>query len=193
MSRIIPFIIIGGVGLLVTGAYDCFIQMSTKDKATAVSIADLEKSVPFNRHLIVTGGKAIIDESIMYYEMRRNVKVLGSEVYFIPIQDISLADYPSLTPPLLVRVTKYQMDDMNKEKVFIEPIRGIRMTHWDLEKKAENLLTERYGEVAVKNMVILEYKKAVTGIWDGLAKMFLGAVCIFGLVMLRGYTNKSNN
>jgi hypothetical protein len=129
----------------------------------------------------------------MYYEMRRNVKVLGSEVYFIPIQDISLSDYPSLTPPLLVRVTKYQMDDMNKEKDFIEPIRGIRMTHWDLEKKAENLLTERYGEVAVKNMVILEYKKAVTGIWDGLAKMFWGVVCIFGLIMLRGYSNKSNN
>ena len=134
-----------------------------------------------------------MDESIMYYEMRHNVKVSGSEVYFIPIQDILLADYPSLTPPLLVRITKYQMDDMNKEKDFIEPIRGIRMTHWDLEKKAKNLLAERYGEGVVKNMIILEYKKAVTGIWDGLSKVFWGAVCIFGLITLRGYSKADSS
>ena len=194
MSRIFPFMLIGGIYLLVTGAYECFIQASTKTKPTTVSIAELERSVPFNRHLIVTSGKAMLNDAIMYYEMRRNVKVNGSEVYFIPIQDISLAAYPSLIPPLLVRIKEHQINVLKKEKVFsIDPIHGVRMTHWDLEGKAENLLTERYGEGAVKNMVILEYKKEVTGVRDGISQMLGGAACIFGAVMLSGLMNRSNN
>jgi hypothetical protein len=191
MSRIFLFLIIGGICLLAKGAYECFIQAGTKEKPTTVSIAELERSVPFNRHLIVTGGKAVFNEGIVYYETRRNVKVTGSEVYFIPIQDISLAAYPSLTPPLLVRITGYQMDALKKKDFSLDLIHGIRMTHLDLEDKAENLLTERYGEGAVKNMVILEYEKAVTGIRDGFNHMLGGVACIFGAVMLAGLINRS--
>lgn len=177
---------------MVMGAYDCFIQAGTQDKPTKVSIAELERSVPFNRHLIVTGGKAMLNEAIVYYEMRHQVKVTGSEVYFIPIQEVSLAAYPSLTPPLLVRISEYQLEDLKKEKdLFIDPIHGIRMTHWDLEGKAENLLAEKYGDAAVKNMVILEYNKAVTGIRDGLNQILGGAACVFGTVMLARSMNKN--
>lgn len=194
MSRILVFILIGGIYLLVTGAYNCFIQASTKDQPTTISIVELERSVPLNRHLVVTGGKAMLNEAIVYYEMRRNVKVNGSEVYFIPIQDISLAAYPSLCPPLLVRITEYQMDALKKEKEFsIDPIHGVRTTHSDLNGKAESLLNERYGEGAVKNMVILEYKKAVTGIRDEINQMLGGAACIFGAFMLSRLINRSNN
>jgi hypothetical protein len=65
------------------------------------------------------------------------------------------------------------------------------MTHWDLDGKAEDLLAKRYGEAAVKKMVILEYEKAVTGIGSGIGQMFGGAACIVGAVMLAGLTNRS--
>jgi hypothetical protein len=89
----------------------------------------------------------------------------------------------------LLRITEAQMDVMKKGKVF-DPraIHGVRMTHWDLEGNARDLLTKRYGEAVVKNMVDLQYEQEVTGIGGALGQMFLGAACI---VVFAGLTNKS--
>ena len=82
------------------------------------------------------------------------------------------------------------MDAINKGKIFdARAIHGVRMTHWDLESKARDLLTKRYGEAAVKKMVNLQYENEVTGIGGGLGQMFLGAVCIVGAVVFAGLTN----
>ena len=192
MSRLFGLILLGGIGLVVMGAYDFFIQAGTSSNPTTVSIAQLERAVPSNRHLIITGGQAMANDAVVYYKTRHYAKVAGSEVYFIPIQDASLAAYRSLTPPLLVRITEAQMDAIKKGKAFdADSIHGVRMTHWDLDGKAEDLLAKRYGEAAVKKMVILEYEKAVTGIGSGIGQMFGGAACIVGAVMLAGLTNRS--
>ena len=61
---------------------------------------------------------------------------------------------------MLVRITEPQMDVIKKGKPFdADSIHGVRMTHWDLEDKAGDVLTKRYGQAAVKKMVILEYEK----------------------------------
>jgi len=189
MKRFIGLLLIGGVGLIVMGAYGFFIQAGTSSTPTIVSIADLERAAPSNRQLIVTGGRALVNDAVVYYETRRHAMVAGSEAHFIPIQDASLAEYQSLTPPLLLRITEAQMDVIKKGKVF-DPraIPGVRMTHWDLEGNARDLLTKRYGEAVVKNMVDLQYEPEVTGIGGGLGQMLLGAVCI---VVFAGLTNKS--
>ena len=190
MSRILVLIFLGGIGLIFMGAYDFFIQVGTSSNPTTVSIAKLEKAVPANRHLIVTGGQAMIDDAVVYYKRRRSVKVPGSEIYFIPIQDASLAAYRSLAPSLLVRITDPQMSAIKEGKTFdANAIHGVRMTNWDLDGKAEDLLAKRYGQASVKKMVIVEYEKAVTGIKSGLAQMFGGVVCIAGSVVLSALTD----
>jgi hypothetical protein len=190
VKRFFGVLLIGGVGLIVMGAYG-FIQAGTSSAPTTVSIADLERAVPSNRNLIVTGGRALVNDAVVYYETRRYSKVAGSEAHFVPIQDASLAAYHSLTPPLLLRISEAQMDAIKKGKVFdARAIHGLRMTHWDLEGKARDLQTRRYGEAAVKKMVILEYEKEVTGI-GSLGQMLLGAVCIVGAVVCAGLTDKS--
>jgi len=192
MTRFFGLLLIGGVGLIVLGAYGLFIQADTSSTPTTVSIADLERSAPSDRHLIVTGGRALVNDAIVYYETRRYAKVAGSEAHFIPIQDASLAAYHSLTPSLLLRMTGAQMDAIKKGEGFdAGAIHGVRMTQWDLEGEVRELQTKRYGEAAVKKMAILEYEKEVTGIGGALGQMFLGAVCIVGAVVFAGLTNKS--
>src|SRR2546425_8753208 len=136
MKRFFELLLIVGVGLIVMGAYGFFIGPGTSSTPTIVSIADLERSAPSNRQLIVTGVRALVNDAVLYYETRRYEKVAGSEAHFIPIQDASLAAYYSPTPPLLLRITEAQMDAINNGKVFdARAIHGVRMTHWDLESK----------------------------------------------------------
>ena len=192
MTRFFGLLLIGGAGLIVLGAYGLFIQADTSSTPTTVSIADLERSAPSDRHLIVTGGRALVNDAIVYYETRRYAKVAGSEAHFIPIQDASLAAYHSLTPSLLLRMTGAQMDAIKKGEGFdAGAIHGVRMTQWDLEGEVRELQTKRYGEAAVKKMVNLQYENEVTGTGGGLGQMFLGAVCIVGAVVFAGLTNKS--
>ncbi len=192
MTRFFGLLLIGGVGLIVLGAYGLFIQADTSSTPTTVSIADLERSAPSDRHLIVTGGRALVNDAIVYYETRRYAKVAGSEAHFIPIQDASLAAYHSLTPSLLLRMTGAQMDAIKKGEGFdAGAIHGVRMTQWDLEGEVRELQTKRYGEAAVKKMVNLQYENEVTGTGGGLGQMFLGAVCIVRAVVFAGLTNKS--
>src|SRR5436189_2976639 len=192
MTRFFGLLRIGGVGLIVMGAYGFFIQADTSSTPTTVSIADLERAAPSDRHLIVTGGRALVNDAIVYYETRRYAKVPGSEAHFIPIQDASLATYHSLTPSLLLRITGAQMDAIKKGAGFdARAIHGVRMTQWDLEGEVRELQTMRYGEAAVKKMVNLQYENEVTGTGGGLGQMVLGAVCIVGAVVFAGLTNKS--
>ena len=191
LTRFLGLLLIGGVGLIVIGVYDFFIQAGTASKATTVTVAVLERGVPSNRHLIVTGGRALVDEAVTYYKTRRHFKVAGSEVYFIPIQDASLASYRSLTPPLLLRITEEQMEAIKEGKAF-DPgsLHGVRMTHWDLESKAEDLLAKRYGETAVKRMVILDYEKEVTGVGSGLGQVLWGVLVIGAVIWFGKFANK---
>ena len=194
MKRFWGLLLVGGVSLIVMGAYDFFIQAGTPSTPTTISIADLERADPSNRQLIVTGGRALVNDAVVYYETRRHEKVAGSEAHFIPIQDASLPAYHSLTPPLLLRISEAQMDAIKKGRVFdARAIHGARMTRWDLEGEVRELQTKRYGEAAVKKMAILEYEKEVTGIGGALGQMFLGAVCIVGAVVFAGLTKQVKN
>src|SRR5206468_1632968 len=78
MTRFFGLLLIGGVGLIVMGAYGFFIQADTASTPTTVSIADLEGAAPSDRHLIVTGGRALVNDAVVYYETRRYAKVAGS-------------------------------------------------------------------------------------------------------------------
>jgi len=189
MTRFFGWLLIGGVGLILMGVYGFFIQAGTSRTPTTVSIADLERAVPSNRHLIVTGGRALVNDAVVYCKTRQYAKVAGSEVHFIPIQDDSLAANYSPTPPLLLRMTEAQVDAIKKGKVFdARAVHGVRMTQWDLEGKVRDLQTKRYGEAAVKKMVILEYEEEATGASGGLGQMFLGAGFIVGAVVFAGLT-----
>ena len=180
-------LLFGGVALIVTGAYGLFMPAGTSSAPTTVSIANLERTAPTDRQLIVTGGRALVNDAVVYYETRQYAKVAGSEAHFIPIQDTSPAAYYSPTPTLLLRITEPQMDAIKKGRGF-DPrvIHGVRMTRSDLESKTRDLLTRRYGEAVVNKMVNLQYEDEATGIGGGLGQMFLGAVCIVGAVLFAG-------
>ena len=184
MTRFAGLLLLGGVGLIVMGAYGFFSQAGASSAPTIVSVADLERVAPCNHRLIVTGGRALLNDAVVYYETRRNVMVAGSEAHFIPIQDASPAAYQCLAPPLLLRITEAQMEAIKKGKVLdAGAIPGVRMTPWDLESNARNLLAKRYGEAAVKKIVNLKLENEITGIGGWLGLMLLGAVCIAGAVV----------
>src|SRR6266700_5947318 len=146
MKRFWGLLLVGGVSLIVMGAYDFFIQAGTPSTPTTISIADLERADPSHRQLIVTGGRALVNDAIVYYETRRYAKVAGSEAHFIPIQDASLAAYHSLTPSLLLRMTGAQMDAIKKGEGFdAGAIHGVRMTQRDLEGEVRGLQAKRCG------------------------------------------------
>ena len=187
MTRFAGMLLLGGVGLFVMGIYGFFIQADTSSAPTIVSVADLERVAPCNHRLIVTGGRALVNDAVVYYETRRNAMVAGSEAHFIPIQDASPAAYQCSTPPLLLRITEPQLDAIKKGKVFdAGAIPGVRMRPWDLESNARNLLIRRYGEAAVKKIVNLKFENEFTGIGGGLGQMLLGAVCIAGVAVFAG-------
>ena len=184
MTRFARLLLLGGVGLIVMGAYWFFSQAGASSAPTVVSVADLERVAPCNHRLLVTGGRALLHDAVVYYETRRNAMVAGSEVHFIPIQDASPAAYHCLTPPLLLRITEAQMDAIKKGRVFdAGAIPGVRMTPWDLESNARNLLARRYGEAAVKKIVNLKLENELTGIGECLGLMLLGAFCMAGAVV----------
>ena len=187
MTRFAGLLLLGGVGFFVMGTYGFFIQADTSSAPTIVSVADLERVAPCNHRLLVTGGRALANDAVVYYETRRNGMVAGSEAHFIPIQDASPAAYHCITPPLLLRITEKQMDAIKKGKVFdAGAIPGVRMPPWDLESNARNLLIKRYGEAAVKKIVDLKLENEITGIGGALGQMLLGAACIAGVAVFAG-------
>jgi hypothetical protein len=179
---------LGGICLVVAGAYDVFIQATARQTAEIISISELQKNLPWNRHLIVTGGTEIVPEIVQYckYKNRygRKEKIPNSEIYFIPIQDSSVSPSASVPPSLVVRMTEEQGEKVKAQGGFPETrIEGVRMTHWDLESKAKEVLVSSFGKPAVEKMVVLDYQHEIVGIWRGLGQMLGGFVLLGAMVL----------
>src|SRR6266436_274687 len=118
LRRLVFFAFLGGIYLVIAGAYDAFIQASAQRTPETISISELQKNVPNNRHLIVTGGTAVVSKAVEYYQTRRGVRDPNSEIYFIPIQDSALPSSASAIPPVLVKMTKEQLDKIRAQGGF---------------------------------------------------------------------------
>lgn len=191
--RFVGLLLLGGIGLMIMGAYDCFLQFGASSTPTRVTVADIERTVPSNRHLILTAGKPVMDDAVVYWRKKRGVKI--SETYFIPVQDAALIGYRSFTPPVLLRMSKDQLEAVRQGRARFDPneIRGVRLTHWDLEGKAEEVVAKRFGAAAVKKMIVLDYQKEVTGIGGGLGQMFFGVLCIVGAFGISFFSGRRAN
>ncbi|MDQ6809040.1 MAG: hypothetical protein M3Z64_06395 [Verrucomicrobiota bacterium] len=194
LRRLAFFAFLIGIYLLVAGAYDAFIQASALVKPDTVAIGTLEKEIPWNRHLIVTGGNAVVAQAVEYYTTRRGVRVPNSEVYFIPIGDASKATAPKATPVLIVKMTAAQLQKAKLSGGFdSQSIEGIRMTNWDLESKAEEYLARAFGKPAVGKMVILDYQRQITDVLPGLTQFVSGLLVILGLSGVWFYTSTNRS
>ena len=182
MRKLAFLLFIGGIYLLCSGAYDLYVQSGTSRKPTTVTVAELEKSVPANRHLIVTGGRPVSAAAIKFYRTQWGSKVSGSEILFIPIADASSPAASLSKPSILLRVEE---DDINAakagQKIDFKAIEGVRTTSMDLEDKAQQRLVENFGKDAVDRMVILCYHGSI-GMGTGLGKLAGGVVLVGGLV-----------
>ena len=188
LRRLIFFAFLAGIYLAVAGAYEVFIQATALGKPQMISISELAKNVPSNRHLIVSGGRAMISKAVEYYQTRHGVREANSEIYFIPIEDPSGGSSSSASPVLLVKMTASQLEKAKANGGFdSSAIEGIRMTRWDLESKAEEYLVRSFGKPAIEKMVILEYKKEVIGIWQGLGEFLGGLLLIGGIITVKFY------
>src|SRR5262249_10599479 len=152
-------------------SYELFIQAGTSRQPTTVSVADLEKNLPANRHLIVTGGRPALDTAVTFFKTKWGTRVSGSEIVFIPILDASSSDTDHATPAVLLRLTEDQVNAAKAgKKLSFQSIEGVRTTSMDLEDKARDRLVETYGSAAVDKMVILAYHGDV-GMGTGLGKL----------------------
>jgi hypothetical protein len=158
MIRLALLLFLVGIYLICSGCYDLFIQAGTSRQPTTVTVAELEKAVPANRHLVVTGGRPVAAAAVKFYKTKWGTKISGSEILFIPIVNASTATSDTVTPSILLRVTEDQVDAAKAgQKISFGSIEGVRTTSMDLEDKARQRLVDTYGEAAVDKMVILAY------------------------------------
>ena len=182
MLKLAIILFCAGLYLIGSGCYDLFLQASTSREPTTVSVADLEKNLPANRHLVVTGGRPVSASAVKVYKTHWGTKVSGSEILFIPIADASAAASDHATPPILVRVTEDQINEAKAgHKINFRAIEGVRTTSMDLEGKARQRLVDTFGRDAVDRMVILEYHGRI-GMVTGLGKV-AGGVAMAGAVV----------
>ena len=182
MARLALLLVIAGIYLICSGGYELFVQAGTSRQPTTVSLADLEKSVPSNRHLIITGGRAVKETAVAFYRTQWGKKVSDSEILFIPITQASAAEARSTTPLVLLRVTAEQIQAAEAgNKIDFRALEGIRTTSVDLEDKARQRLVQAYGQAQVDRMIILNYHGTV-GFGTGLAKLAGGLALTGALV-----------
>ena len=182
MLKLAFILFIAGLYLIGSGCYDLFVQAGTSRQPTTVSVAELEKSVPPNRHLVVTGGRPVTATAVKFYKTKWGTKVSGSEILFIPIADASAAVPGHSTPSILLRVTEDQLEAAKAGNKFnLQAIEGVRTTSMDLEGKARQRLVETYGQAAVDRMIILDYHGSV-GMGAGVAKV-AGGIVMSGAVI----------
>jgi hypothetical protein len=182
MLKLAFILFVAGLYLIGSGCYDLFLQAGTSRQPTTVSVAELEKGVPANRHLVVTGGRPITATAVTFYKSKWGTKVSGSEIVFIPIADASTAGSDHSTPSILLRATEDQLDAAKAgEKINFQAVEGIRTTSMDLEDKARRRLVETYGQAAVDRMIILNYHGTI-GIATGLGKLAGGVAMAGGVV-----------
>jgi Trypsin-like peptidase domain len=196
VRRLIGIGFLAGIGLICVGTYDVFIQVTAQRNPETISISDLQKRIPWNRHLIITGGTAMVPETIEYYKYEnrygRKARLPNSEIYFIPVQHSSASQSASKSPTLVVRMTKEQADKVKAHGGFPETrIEGLRMTHWDLESEAKEALVSSFGKSAVEKMVVLDYQHEVVGIWRGLGQILSGLLLLGALGIASVKLNKS--
>src|SRR5437879_12308257 len=110
MARLAVILFLAGLYLISSGGYDLFIQAGTSRRPNTVSVAELEKIVPDNRHLVVTGGRPVRATAVTFYKTKWGTKVSGSEILFIPIADASAAGAVGSTPSILLRIAEDQLN-----------------------------------------------------------------------------------
>jgi hypothetical protein len=184
MIRFALLLVCVGLYLIGSGCYDLFVQAGASRQPTTVSIADLEKAVPANRHLVITGGRAVPTTAVKFYRTHWGTKVSGSEILFIPVVDASATNLDRSTPSVLLRVTEDQIDAAKTgQKIDFRALEGVRTTSMDLEDKARQRLVDTYGQAAVDRMMILVYHGSV-GIAPALGKLAGGLALTGALVGL---------
>jgi hypothetical protein len=182
MVRLVLILVAAGIYLVCSGCYDLFVQVGISKQPTTVSVAELEKNLPANRHLVITGGRPVTATAVTFYKTKWGTKVSGSEIVFIPIANASSAISDRSTPAILLRVTEDQVNAAKAgNKINFQSIEGIRTTSMDLEDKARNRLVETYGSAAVDKMIILDYHGSI-GMAGAIGKLAGGIVIVGGLI-----------
>ena len=182
MKRFTFIGVLVGFYLVISGAYNAFIEAGVTGVPTHVTLAILKSNPPSNRNLIVSGARILGDDAVVFYKTRFSVKEAGTEVYFIPLQDASVMRNRTLSPPALLRVRIAKLDSFKKAlRATPGQLPCIRLTRWDLEDAAKKRLVSRFGEAAVSSMVILEYDKEVKGVAVDLGKLGVGLL-VLGIV-----------
>ena len=191
MARLALILFVAGLYLIGSACYDLFIQAGASRQPTTISVADLEKSVPANRHLVVTGGRPVLATAVTFYKTKWGAKVSGSEVVFIPIAEASAAASERSAPSILLRIPEDQLNAAKATKSLnFEAIEGIRTTSMDLDDKARQRLVESYGKDAVDRMIILDYHGGV-GIGAAAGKLAGGVVMVGAVVGAFIFVRKS--
>src|SRR4051812_8668536 len=183
MARLTLILFVAGLYLIGSGCYDLSVQAGPSRQPTTVSVAELEKNMPPDRHLIVTGGRAVTAAAVKFYKNKWGTKVSGSEVLFIPFAGAASTVPNGGTPSILLRVNE---DELNAAKAAknmnFRALEGVRTTSMDLESKAQQRLVEMYGQAAVDRMIILDYHGHV-GMGAGLGKL-AGGILVAGAILV---------
>jgi hypothetical protein len=193
LIRLAIILFVAGLFLIGSGSYNLFVQAGASAEPTRVSVAELEKNVPSNRHLVVTGGKPVLASAVTFYKTQYGSKVSGSEITFIPITDASNAASARSTPRVLLRITEEQLNAAKAgDKFNFDALEGLRTTSMDLEGKVRGRLLDTYDKAAVDQMIILDYHGKI-GMGTGFAKLAGGLAMSGGVIVAFLFNRRSKH
>jgi hypothetical protein len=184
-ERIVFIAFLCAIYLVVAGAYEIFIGVTTFSKPAIVGISEVKTNLPLNRHIKIVGGKIDINSTVTVYESRKGVKVEGSQFTYLPIREGSKNYLDNDSPIILLRINEEKMNKIRSNHSFDENIiEGVRMTHFDLKTKAKEFFQKRYSKKQVDEMIVIDYKKDVNSIYNGLTQFVGGLLLLGGIITL---------
>jgi hypothetical protein len=111
------------------------------------------------------------DATVVVERFRRNIRVDTSGRYFLPLRSVNLNDS---NPKVIILLTKSQYDRVSRDaRVWGNGVQGVRVTKWDMDSSAYELLERRFGKSAMDDISIVEFERKAEGLGQALLVFFL--------------------
>lgn len=185
IRRISALLFLAGIAGIVMGVYRFCIELPSSENPSVVTVSELERHTPWNRHVAISNAVISTDDGVHYTET--HYAAIMNESYFLPVRDSALAGLTSIPPRVYVKVSKTQMTEIEGKRLVSDPvIDGMRLTRWDIEGKVKDYLVSSLGPQTANNLVIIELGKKPEGIGAPLGTivagigMLAGGLCISG-------------
>lgn len=180
LAKLLILFLIAGAGLLFFGVNTLRVEGGASAEPTTVSVADFEKKTPDNRHVIITGAMADLNNGIRLTTTRRRSNT-STITYFVPLWNPAGGSAPGKKRGVaIVKMSSSDYEAQRGKGLDFSRVQGMRVTDLDFDSKAKAEMAKEYGKEAIDKMPIIAWNQKPSGT-GGAYGMILGGVLCLGL------------